>query len=91
MTFFVQIGKTSSKVNLPLNSTVKDLKLEYSKIVKLPKNRLTFKLGETRLDDETKTLEQYGVLENSSISAKDIGPQIGYRTVFLGKLSHCFN
>jgi very-long-chain enoyl-CoA reductase len=40
-------------------------------------------LGDVRLDDERKTLESYGVKEGASLSFKDLGPQIGYRLVFI--------
>lgn len=36
-----------------------------------------------RLDDDSKELSSYGLKDGDCVSVKDLGPQIGYRTVFL--------
>ena len=36
-----------------------------------------------RLEDDSRTLESYGVKNGDTLDFKDLGPQIGYRTVFL--------
>ena len=39
---------------------------------------------ETKLDDDSRSLESYGIVNSGTvITFKDLGPQIGYRTVFL--------
>eukprot|EP00981_Chlorochromonas_danica_P011485 scaffold4036_cov248-Ochromonas_danica.AAC.10 len=71
------------EVSLPKEATVNDLKIAYGKLVKKSIHRLSFKLGETRLDSDSKTLSAYQVSDKAVITFKDLGPQIGYRTVFL--------
>jgi very-long-chain enoyl-CoA reductase len=55
--------------------------------VKKSIHRLSFKYEENgntvRLDDDSKSLESYGVNSSTTLIFKDLGPQIGYRTVFL--------
>lgn len=68
------------------NATVKDLKKEYAKVSKKDIHRLSFKAGaegKIRLDDDRKTLKSFDLGENPTINFKDLGPQIGYRTVFV--------
>ena len=52
----------------------------------LSKYRLSFKYNETvRLDNDTKTVSFYlnGAKGPAELTFKDLGPQIGYRTVFV--------
>jgi very-long-chain enoyl-CoA reductase len=76
-----------TSVSLPAEATVLDLKLKYEQISRKSIHRQSFKFGDaknpTRLDDDGKTLKSYGVTSGTSLSFKDLGPQIGYRTVFL--------
>mmetsp|Transcript_32873 Transcript_32873/g.47481 ORF Transcript_32873/g.47481 Transcript_32873/m.47481 type:complete len:299 (-) Transcript_32873:1234-2130(-) len=82
-------GSKGSKTNVKLatNSTVLDLKKEYSKATKKSIHRISFKqdvdTNPVRLDDDSKTIESYGLGPSPSLIFKDLGPQIGYRTVFL--------
>lgn len=77
----------TSELQLPENATVKDLKLAFQRVSKKSIHRQSFKLGTdkdaARLDDDSKTLASYNVKSGSSLQFKDLGPQIGYRTVFL--------
>lgn len=77
----------TTPVQLDPGATVKDLKKSYSKITKKDIHRLSFKKEEgekaTRLDDDSRTLASYGVCDGAKLSFKDLGPQIGYRLVFL--------
>jgi very-long-chain enoyl-CoA reductase len=77
--------KTDLKI--PVSSTVKDLKKEYTKTSRKSIHRLSFKLGEgkdaVRLDNDEKTLESYNVKDGAELIFKDLGPQINYRLVFL--------
>ena len=44
----------------------------------------SLKAGEIRLDDDSKSLvDDYNLGKGGEITFKDLGPQIGYRTVFL--------
>lgn len=77
-----------TKVTLAKGATVKDLKKEYARLVRKDINRLSFKDESNkekvvRLDDDRKTLESYGLAANATLTFKDLGPQIGYRTVFV--------
>lgn len=67
---------------------VSELKKAYAKVCKKDVNRMSFKKevsGENvvRLDDDRKSLKHYGVVSGDTIIFKDLGPQIGYRTVFV--------
>jgi very-long-chain enoyl-CoA reductase len=75
-------------VELPTSATVKDLKQAYKRICKKSYHRISFKVGNERLDDDGKTLESYGIKDGAVVAFKDLGPQIGYRTVFLGMHSY---
>lgn len=77
-----------TKVTLPKGATVKDLKKEYARLTRKDINRLSFKEESNkekviRLDDDRKTIESYGLPAGANITFKDLGPQIGYRTVFV--------
>eukprot|EP01031_Cornospumella_fuschlensis_P048463 gene48463-59350_t len=76
-----------TELALEKGSTVKDLKKAFSKATKKDINRISFKVGDgekpVRLDDDSKALTEYGVADKAVIQFKDLGAQIGYRTVFL--------
>lgn len=76
-----------NELSLEDNATVRDLKKAYAKATKKDINRLSFKSGPedkpVRLDDDRKILKEYNLGENPVLTFKDLGPQIGYRTVFL--------
>lgn len=46
-------------------------------------HRLSFKKDGNRLDKDSDTLDMYEVKPNDTLEMKDLGPQIGYRTVFV--------
>lgn len=75
------------KVTLSDKATIGDLKKEYAKIVKKSIYRLSFKYEKgdktIRLDDDSKLLSSFELPENKTLVFKDLGAQIGYRTVFL--------
>lgn len=81
-------GEKQRKTEFALddNATVKDLKKEFAKSSKKDIYRISFKAGpegKTRLDDDRKTIKSYDLGENPTITFKDLGAQIGYRTVFV--------
>lgn len=83
-------GKTkTTSLNLQEGATLLDLKCEYSKICKKSIHQLSFKKEipgarkPVRLEDDKKTLANYGVTSGDVLIFKDLGPQIGYRTVFV--------
>ena len=79
----------TTKVSLSSTATCADLKTEYSIITKKSVHRLSFKkevAGSSkpiRLDNDKKELSSFGVVDNDTLTFKDLGPQIGYRTVFI--------
>ena len=77
----ITVGKF--KFQLSATATVRDLKAAYAKDSKKSIHRLSFKSGDVRLEDDSKTLAAYGVSSPAILNFKDLGPQIGYRTVFL--------
>jgi hypothetical protein len=62
---------------------VADLKAAYAKAAKMDIHRLSFKKDGNRLEKDSDTLDLYEVKPNDSLEMKDLGPQIGYRTVFV--------
>ena len=82
--YSIKTSKKSFEISLPGSATVKDLKLAFAKEAKKDINRISFKVGLIRLDDDSKSLtKDYNLTAASEITFKDLGPQIGYRTVFL--------
>jgi len=85
-------GKSSSKreteIDLPDNATVKDLKRKYAAVSKKSIHQISFKKENgdkvIRLDNDSKEISSYeGLGSPIVVNFKDLGPQIGYRTVFL--------
>jgi len=81
-------GDKSKPINVALTATVHHLKLQL-RVDKLTRHapdriRLTIpdKDGKPIPLQDEKTLESYGIKENAIISFKDLGPQVGYQTVF---------
>ena len=80
-------SKREKVIKLDADATVKDLKKSYAKETKKDINRLSFKYenGEkvVRFDSDSKKLKDYELGNSMVVKFKDLGPQIGYRTVFL--------
>lgn len=84
--------KTAIQIN-DKTATVLDLKEAYSSKTGLDIHRLSFRLEDAdetskaspvRMDDESKSLSSYGLGSTDKVLVmKDLGPQIGYRTVFV--------
>lgn len=69
-------------------ATVADLKLAFENAARLRRYRQGFKLADAdcklvALNDDKKTLSSYGVKSGAKLQVKDLGPQIGDRTVLL--------
>lgn len=67
-------------------ATVKDLKKEFARVSKKDIHRISFKFEADKtkkIDSDSKTLESVGITNDTVLRFKDLGPQIGYRTVFL--------
>lgn len=79
--------KKSTPVTLPTGATVGDLKKAYADKSKKSIHRISLKCNNdtVRLDDDKKALSTYTGEATSPVEVtfKDLGPQIGYRTVFL--------
>ncbi|ESL08100.1 3-oxo-5-alpha-steroid 4-dehydrogenase [Trypanosoma rangeli SC58] len=88
----VVTGKQSEVVELPPNATLADLKKVYQP--KVDVNRKSFKVAGSSGGAENgmpqlvmlvdkRPLKEQGVNEGGEVIYKDLGPQVGYRTVFL--------
>lgn len=75
------------EIQLSDGATVMDLKKEYSKLSRKSVHRLSFKHQDgdkvIRLDDSSKAVSSYNLGSEPVLTMKDLGPQIGYRLVFL--------
>jgi very-long-chain enoyl-CoA reductase len=76
-----------TEISLTKDATVQDLKKAYAKTSKKDIHRISFKIGDgdkvVKLDSDKKALSEYDVADKATIQFKDLGAQIGYRTVFL--------
>ena len=86
----IQIGRTASNVTtieVADDATVRDLKAVIKPSMSIHRKALKLvKDGADKpvsLDDDKKTLQACGVAAGSKLQFKDLGPQIGYRTVFV--------
>jgi very-long-chain enoyl-CoA reductase len=77
----------TTKLTLDAKATVLDLKKEYNRVAKKNIHRQSYKVevGDKtiKLEDDSKTIASYGLGENPVLTMKDLGPQVGYRNVFL--------
>jgi len=78
----------SSQITIDDKATVKDLKRSFAKLSKKNIHRISFKQDQgggkvVRLDNDSKLISSYNLGENPTVAFKDLGAQIGYRTVFL--------
>jgi len=84
-------GAKAKSISVPLDAqaTVQDLKREYGKLTHKSIHRLSFKVEAAdkiiRLDDDNKAISSYELPggDKPVVIFKDLGPQIGYRAVFL--------
>mmetsp|Transcript_41111 Transcript_41111/g.41996 ORF Transcript_41111/g.41996 Transcript_41111/m.41996 type:complete len:295 (-) Transcript_41111:64-948(-) len=87
MKLYITGGKSEKDLQIDGTCTVKDLKIAYEKISKKSIYRQSFKKTDgdklVRLENESKSLKDYGIVDGDKLQFKDLGPQIGYRTVFL--------
>ena len=88
MKFTIQ-GKRDIEMDMAENSTLLDLMRSYGKKVNKDMYRCTFKPLPSKNDEKPKsfsgikkTLSQLNITDGTTITFKDIGPQIGYSTVF---------
>lgn len=83
------VGGSKKQITLSLSksATVGELKKDYAAQTKKSIHRLSFKTGDgkTRLDDDKKSLSEYGVNSGDNVIFKDLGPQISYRGVFVAE------
>lgn len=78
----------TTPIDLPESATVQELKKEFVKATKKDIHRVSFKIDDAegkavKLDKDSKALKDYNIKDGQSITFKDLGPQIGYRTVFV--------
>lgn len=81
-------GKVTETIEIADEATVAQLKLAYKP--KVDRHSKAFKLQPAKegergvsIDDDKKQLKAYGLKDGSVIEYKNLGPQIGYRTVFV--------
>lgn len=78
-------GSQQDAVSVAPDATLADLKRTYRP--KVSPHRKAFKMAQGEksitLSDDTKTLASMGVTNGAQLTYKDLGPQIGYRTVFV--------
>jgi|LauGreSuBDMM15SN_2_FD.fasta_scaffold1701947_1 hypothetical protein len=60
------IGKYT--VSVTNSTTIRELKEKYAKASKKSIHRLSFKLRDIRMDDDSKTLEHYGFNKDSTVT-----------------------
>lgn len=84
----MKLNIKNTEISVDSNATVEELKKVVGKNFKKNIHRISLKFTnessvDVRLEDSKKTLEQYGLKDGMTVIYKDLGPQIGYRTVFL--------
>jgi very-long-chain enoyl-CoA reductase len=74
-------------VEIAAGASVHELKKAYKKHVSVHRKMLKFQPADAKAKavalDDTKSLESYGVKDGAELAYKDLGPQVGYRTVFV--------
>jgi len=88
MPFHVQDrrGKNLADLDVAIDSTVRDLKRSFAKAKPQyypDRQRFTVDGSNTALEDDAKELKSYGLKGGETLIFKDLGPQIGWRTVFI--------
>ena len=86
MKVLVLVGRKKAEVplTLPDGATFGDLQTAYAATKKgVHQHRQRFKLGDKALDGADAKLSALGVKDGTTLDFKDLGPQIGYRTVFI--------
>ena len=83
----VSKGRLIDTIELPTDSTVKSLKnsILSSRVALQPsRQRLTISgTSKPIVLEDGKTLSSYGIKDGSTVTVKDMGPQISWRTVFI--------
>jgi len=83
MRLTIEKSSKQFEVDVHEEATVADLKKAIQKMRKLHPTRQGLKQEKIRLDDPTRRVADYNLDMESVITLKDLGPQVGYRTVFL--------
>jgi len=88
MKFTIQSRSGKSLADVDVDGTVRDLKRAFAKAKPQfypDRQRFTASIGSTTvaLDDDSKELKSYGLKGGETLIFKDLGPQIGWRTVFI--------
>lgn len=88
----VEFKRTVVEVDVPVSATVAELKKVLQSKARLNVHRQGLKIKQkegddpkkvVRLGNGSKTLADYGVTASTVLQLSDLGPQIGYRTVFI--------
>jgi very-long-chain enoyl-CoA reductase len=76
-------GKPLGKVSVTSSSTVKDLKKEIGKNFRLPVERQSIRNGPKGKDEkDNQQISKLSLESPNTIYVKDLGPQVGWDTVF---------
>lgn len=78
-----KIRKLPKSLEFPLDGSIDKLRDEVSSVTRLPVERLRFSTADGTTLLPNTTLRKYGVGPGATIWVKDLGPQIGWRTVFM--------
>lgn len=74
--------KGSVDLEVPSSATVGDVRRMFAKQRRMDVHRVSLRQGDARLDDDEKKLTDVATAPYN-LTLKDLGPQIGYRTVFV--------